>query len=102
LDGFGRSFSFSALFFFDDLNQFPSSVETSFRDLEALRRPVGLMTLSEGLVMREVRLAAIVGRNDFFVSSSLSDGRRIIFLAGDPLRMVFGMAEGNNFGRALL
>lgn len=57
---------------------------------------------SAGLTVREVRLDARVGRNDLFESSSLSDGLLNAFSAGDPLRVVFGIAEGKSLGRVLL
>ena len=89
------------MLFFDDRSQLPSSLIESLRDFDVLRRPGGLRIPSAGFTVREVRLDARVGRNDLFVSSSLSDGLRIVFLAGDPLRTVFGIAEGSNLGRIL-
>ena len=52
--------------------------------------------------VREVRRAAIKGRNDFFVSSSLSEGLREpsgIFFIGDPPRTGSDMADGSSVGR---
>jgi hypothetical protein len=98
-DGLGRSFSLSALPFFDDRSQLPSSFAESLRVFEILRLLVRLSEPSVGFTVREVRLDANVGRNDFFESSSLSDGLLRIFFAGDELRVVFGIAEGSSLGR---
>jgi hypothetical protein len=100
-DGFDRSFSLSALLFFDDRSQLPSSFAESLRVFEMLRLLVRLSGPSVGLTVREVRLDANVGRNDLLDSSSLSDGLLRIFFAGDVLRMVFGIAEGRSLGRVL-
>lgn len=98
-DGLGRSFSLSALPFFDDRSQLPSSFAESLRVFEILRLLVRLSEPSVGFTVREVRLDANVGRNDFFESSSLSDGLLRIFFAGDELRVVFDIAEGRSLGR---
>lgn len=100
-DGLDRSFSFSGLVFFDERSQLPSSLAESFRDFEILRLLGGLSIPSTGFAARDVRLDASVGRNDLFVSSSLSDGRREGFFVGDTLRVVFGIADGKSLGLAL-
>jgi hypothetical protein len=71
----GRSFSFSALAFLEERSQLPSSLAESLRVFEILRLLGALETPSAGLAMREVRFEESVGKNDLFVSSSLSDGR---------------------------
>lgn len=100
-DGLGRSFSLSALLFFDDRSQPPSSFAESLRVFETLRLLVRLSEPSVGLIVREVRFDANVGRNDLFESSSLSDGLLRTLFADDALRAVFGIAEGKSLGRVL-
>lgn len=107
-DGFDTSFS--ALTFFDDFNHLPSlpSLETSLTEFLrplSVDRPAGAvdgpLTASEVLIARDVRRDASAGRNDFFESSSLSDGLRRpsgVFFSGDRPRMVSGIAEGSSVG----
>jgi hypothetical protein len=109
-DGFGASFSFSTLLFFDDLSHLPSLPSLATLFTESLRplsadRPAdaveGPLAPSDVLIAREVRLDASAGKKDLFESSSLSDGLRRPrggFFKGDRPRVVSGIAEGNNVG----
>lgn len=101
-DGLDRSFSFSNLPFFDDRSQLPSSFTESLRVLEILRLRVRLRDPSIGSTVRDVRRAAKVGRNDLFESSSPSEDLLDTVFAGNPPRVVFGIAEGKSLGRDLL
>lgn len=55
----------------------------------------------EGVTVRDVRRAVKVGKTDRFESSSLSEGLVGTAFAGNPPRVVFGIAEGKSLGRDL-
>jgi len=106
----GLGASFSALVFFEDFNQLPSLISAAASLIEFLRtfpairlvEPDGTLGPWAVCKARDVRFEAMAGRNDLFVSSSLSEGLRsprVIFFMGDPLRTLSGIADGNSVGR---